>query len=183
MAKGGQFERSVCKELSLWYSRGKDDNVFYRSQASGARATVRRKVGKEAKGHSGDIACTAEEGHNLIKSVFFELKRGYSDLSLQDLIDKPDGKHGTKGCNWHDWIEKASRQAKEAGINTWAIVARKDQRRSIIVAPLDFIPAPVDSQYMILQTYSDSILVMRLEDFFREYKAPELIKRAQRIGK
>jgi hypothetical protein len=47
MAKGSSFEREIAKLLSLWWSEGMRDDVFYRSHASGGRFTMRRKSGKD----------------------------------------------------------------------------------------------------------------------------------------
>jgi hypothetical protein len=38
--KGSQFERDVCRELSLWVSHGKQEDVYWRSAMSGGRSTV-----------------------------------------------------------------------------------------------------------------------------------------------
>ena len=43
--KGGEYERTVCKKLSLWVSNGTRDDIFWRSAMSGGRATLQRKKG------------------------------------------------------------------------------------------------------------------------------------------
>lgn len=73
-AKGAGFEREVCKALSLWVSRGKDEDLFWRSAMSGGRATVAKKKGKALARQAGDITATAPEGHALTDAFFIECK-------------------------------------------------------------------------------------------------------------
>jgi len=77
MGKGGGFEWEVAKKLSLWWSEGKRDDIFCRSQASGARFTVRKKVGKDTANQSGDITFSDAIGEPLIKLWSIECKTGY----------------------------------------------------------------------------------------------------------
>jgi len=42
--KGSSFERKICKELSLWWSGGKSDSIFYRTGGSGGTGDARRRV-------------------------------------------------------------------------------------------------------------------------------------------
>ena len=77
-SKGGNFEREISKILSLWFTEGKRDDIFYRSQSSGARATQRNKSKKTTVGQQGDIASTCTEGEQLIKIWSIECKTGYS---------------------------------------------------------------------------------------------------------
>ncbi len=78
MGKGSDFEREMANRLSIWYSGGKSDDWFWRTQASGGRATVRRKTGRANKEQFGDIVATEEDG-KLFTTVFCcECKTGYS---------------------------------------------------------------------------------------------------------
>lgn len=51
---GNDFERQFSRELSLWVSEGKDDDVFWRDMSSGSKSTTRKKQGKENK-NDGDL--------------------------------------------------------------------------------------------------------------------------------
>lgn len=64
---GNNFERLFSKELSLWCSNGKDDDLFWRDLSSGARATVRAKQNKNSTNY-GDIVAT-----NLLYKPFIDL--------------------------------------------------------------------------------------------------------------
>lgn len=77
MGKGAGFEREISKRLSQWWSEGKRDDIFYRSQASGARYTVRQKSGKDTALQGGDITCSDPDGKPLIKAWNIEDKTGY----------------------------------------------------------------------------------------------------------
>lgn len=127
--KGPAWEREFAKNLSLWWTSGRDDDIFWRSQTSGARATTRAKKGKRTSNQNGDITATDPSGQPLIDRVTFELKRGYSKNSVQDLIDSP-----------HPWtteigkfIQQAKNQAIAAGTDEWALVIRRDRRRPLII--------------------------------------------------
>jgi len=69
-AKGGSFERLVCKSLSLWISHGKNQDVFWRSAMSGGRATVSKGKVRQC----GDICAVAEEGYKFSDRFYIECK-------------------------------------------------------------------------------------------------------------
>jgi hypothetical protein len=72
--KGASFERAVCKQLSLWISQGKRQDLYWRSAMSGGRATVGRKTGTDLNHQAGDICAVHPEGHVLTNSLYFECK-------------------------------------------------------------------------------------------------------------
>jgi hypothetical protein len=97
MAKGGNFEREVAVLLSKWWSDGKRDDIFYRSQASGGRFTSRRKVGKDTALQGGDITASDPIGEPLMKKWSIEIKTGYgkktdSGIVRWDLLDFMDSR-------------------------------------------------------------------------------------------
>lgn len=81
--KGSKFEREVCRDLSLWFSGGEDPDIFWRSQASGARATKR---GDKTLSHAaGDISASKPIGNYLTRAFFIECKH-YKDLQLANFL-------------------------------------------------------------------------------------------------
>ena len=74
--KGAQFERDICKALSLWVTNGKRGDVFWRSAMSGGRATMFSDVRQ-----CGDICSVAPEGAPLVARYFIECK-AYKDLQI-----------------------------------------------------------------------------------------------------
>lgn len=90
--KGSAFEREIAKQLSLWWTEGERDDIFWRTNASGARFTARRKQGKTTEGQGGDITFTDPIGKGLIDVFSIELKTGYST--------KTKTKKGLRFTNW-----------------------------------------------------------------------------------
>lgn len=87
--KGAEFERLVCKALSRWVSRGRKEDIFWRSAMSGGRATVQSKAGQLLKAQCGDISAISKEGFLLTNAFFIECKF-YKDLGLGNaLIGRP----------------------------------------------------------------------------------------------
>lgn len=84
-AKGGEFERKVCRALSLWLSNNKNEDLFWRSAMSGGRATVGHKKGKLLANQSGDISAIHEQGHRLTNVFSVECKT-YKSLNLGGLF-------------------------------------------------------------------------------------------------
>ena len=85
--KGGEYERTICKKLSLWVSNNERDDIFWRSAMSGGRATVQRKKGINNKTQEGDITAIDSLGQNLTNLFIIECKY-YQNLKLENLIYK-----------------------------------------------------------------------------------------------
>ena len=81
MAKGGDFEREVSRLLSLWWTEGARDDVFWRTSASGGRATSRAQAFKRTRYEYGDITFTDPIGKPLLDVTVIEAKRGYTNTS------------------------------------------------------------------------------------------------------
>lgn len=91
--KGGQFERDISKQLSLWLTKGERDDIFWRSSQSGGRATERSKKGKKTAGSYGDITALDPIGHRFLEIFCIELKRGYTkDTDAINFIDSKKAK-------------------------------------------------------------------------------------------
>lgn len=72
MGKGSDFERDQCRFLSLWWTEGKYNDVFWRKRVRSTRKSV------DAKFQLGDIKAERPEGDGLMKILSIELKTGYS---------------------------------------------------------------------------------------------------------
>lgn len=139
MAKGGQFERDFCTDLSKWWTHGVRDDIFWRTAGSGGRATVRGKRGRSTFGQHGDILFTDPSGASLLDLITFELKRGYNKDSPIDLCDRLDVTSGQKNqTQWEEWLEQAERSHLAAGSYSWMIVQRRDHR-----IPFCYFPCPL----------------------------------------
>ena len=93
--KGSQFEREICKKLSLWVSEGKRDDLYWRSAMSGGRATVRSKVGKQTINQLGDITAIDPLGFPLTDKFVIECKN-YKSLGWESFV------YG-RGFIWEIW--------------------------------------------------------------------------------
>jgi hypothetical protein len=129
MAKGGGYEREICKKLSLWWSGGKDDDLFWRSSQSGGRATSRFKKNKTTRGHCGDICATDSSGEPLVKLVTIEVKRGYNSCNLAEVLDKP--RH-LKQNLFESFIEQSISACSRAGTPYWMLIHRRDSRMAMV---------------------------------------------------
>lgn len=135
--KGSQFERDVCRQLSYWWSRVGDDDLFWRTQSSGARATQRKKRGKRTRGQYGDICAVDSRGRYLTKACIVSLKRGYPRVTLSDLIDiswerKNQGELAS-------WIKECITHMYDARTPGWLLVMKRNNREPIVLMPLSFM--------------------------------------------
>lgn len=161
MPKGPQFERDICRSLSLWWTGNRRDDVFWRTHGSGARATARHKVGKRTRGQYGDICATDPIGTKLVDLFTFSLKRGYSKHTLQDLVDAAEGVVN----HWENWIREAIDVHLQAGSLSWIIIAKRDRREPIIVVPHEIMRAYLGGIPIMTVWYDDlpKLAVHKLE--------------------
>lgn len=83
-AKGAEFERSVCKRLSMWISRGKRDDLFWRSAMSGGRATIGQASGADRSAQVGDVSAISDGGAFTDKAARFVSKHVVECKSVKD---------------------------------------------------------------------------------------------------
>lgn len=106
-AKGSDFEREMCKRLSLWWTGGDSDQVFWRNSgflARGPKGCVEHQFG--------DMHAIDERGQLLVKQVNVEFKF-YKDLRILDIIDKPDKMHVTLLDHWRQCVDDAEKSGRE----------------------------------------------------------------------
>jgi hypothetical protein len=131
MAKGADFERDISRTLSLWWSHGERDDIFWRTSMSGGRATVRRKAGKETAYQAGDITATDPVGAPLIKATVIELKRGYGRYCVLDTLDSRNVTTTVLG----GFIAQVQEELKQAGIRNFLLICKRDGRSPFVVFP------------------------------------------------
>jgi hypothetical protein len=185
--KGSKFERDICKELSLWWSNGLRDDIFWRTAGSGARAKVRGRKNKQTSGQHGDIGATDPIGAPLIDLITIELKRGYSKHTIADLLDKP--KNGGKQV-YEEWIEQAVESHQHAKSMTWMIIVKRDRREALVIMPTSLaVSLHVNSMItpmfsckvtitglilqitsITLQEFLDSVPTNKVKDLIRKYR-------------
>ena len=130
LAKGGDFERVICKRLGLWWAER--DDIFWRSSNSGGRATIRRKVGKKTVGQCGDVAATDPIGLPLLDLVTIEIKRGYPKSNFHDLLDASPG--GALNP-FEKFIRQSIAAHTAAGSFAWLLIHKRDRREPWVYFP------------------------------------------------
>lgn len=170
-AKGAAYEREVCKRLSLWWTRGGSDAVFWRTSNSGGRATTRRKAGKETAGQQGDVAATDPAGLPLVRLVTIEMKRGYPRCSIGDILDATSK---TKASLIETFLGQARRESDSEGTPFWLLIHRRDRRRALVCMPRALDLALRDSgaalararpRAIMSPSEGPGLMVMTLDDF------------------
>lgn len=81
--KGSAFERKLSKELSLWWSDDKRNDLFWRTHSSGQLGTVSKK-----RMEYGDIMSIDDESKPFMNKFHIEARHGLC-IRVQDLIYKP----------------------------------------------------------------------------------------------
>jgi hypothetical protein len=79
--KGGDFERQLSKQLSLWWTNDQRDDVMWRTSQSGGRATQRAKKAVSTRYSYGDISFTDPLAQPLFDLLVISAKRGYTATS------------------------------------------------------------------------------------------------------
>lgn len=134
-SKGSGFERDISRRLSLWWTGGDRDDIFWRIKGSGARATTRSKKGKKTYGQHGDIGAYDPCGSPLVKLFSIELKRGYAKWCVTDVLDSYAS---PKLILVNKFVKQAQRQSKEAVVPYFLLIMQRDRH-----LPLAFTDCPL----------------------------------------
>lgn len=85
-AKGSEYERSLCRILSIWYSKNTAEDYFWRTSGSGSRATNLAAAGHDlTKYQNGDMTFIRPEGRPLLDFFSFEFK-SYSGIDMHGVF-------------------------------------------------------------------------------------------------
>ena len=170
--KGGEFERKICKLLSLWYTENERDDVFFRSASSGAMATQRFKKGKKTSGQQGDTTSTDLEGIKFINKFSIELK-SYKDFTLDFLVYK-------NKSLIHDWWKQCVVDAERENKNPLLII-KKNRREEIIIFDYNLYSIFQDcfgrignNKFICGYINETYVMIMLLTDFLN-HSNPELL--------
>ena len=171
--KGSSFERKICKKLSLWWSDGKRDDIFYRASGSGARATSRHRKGKETANAEGDVCYTDKEGADLLKIVCIELKCGYKEWSVLD--DLETKQTVTQFDKFWNQVTESAEHAEAMPF----LIYKKDRKLEMCVFPKElfrFMDLGICSSFNYAMIRNESLVCMRLDDFLK-YITPDDFRR------
>lgn len=128
--KGFSFENQICRQLSMWWTGGQRNDVFCRTRASGAFATMRIKSKKSAPYAGGDITFEDPIGQPLIDHFIFSVKRGYNDaVSILSFVDKNIKAAPTLFKWWNQVAEQKEQHGKKASL----LIMRRDYCVPVLV--------------------------------------------------
>lgn len=181
-SKGSSFERDICKQLSRWWTEEARDDVFWRTAGSGGRATNRAKTGQQTAGAYGDISFTDPIGADLLKICCFELKRGYGQWCVLDLIDrKPDAKPCTPVLFWRQAVKSAA----DANVRHPIVIFRRDQKQTAVMVGGDFMLAifPYVGAYkgrkLLFEIDQTAVFILPFDEFL-DYCRPDAVSQMVR---
>ena len=168
--KGSQYERDVCRQLSLWWTQDEkniNDSVFWRTSQSGGRATQRAKAGKKTINSYGDIGFIDPIGEPLINACLLELKRGYTkDISVLDFLDS-----GKATPILYKWWDKGEAERELAKRKYTVIIFRRDRHRSCVFFTTSLFYELQDWfghfrwKNIVICIEGSEFIVLKLEDF------------------
>lgn len=123
LTKGNKFENELARDLSVWWTEGKDEHVFIR-RGLGSGGAQRDRTG--ASGAAGDIHYDKPEGAPLIERYTFEAKF-HKDLAgaLWGFVAGEDDRELI------EFWEQAERQARPYGRHI-LLVLRTNHRAPIV---------------------------------------------------
>lgn len=157
--KGASFERSVCVALSLWISKGQQEDCYWRSSMSGGRSTVAAGRGKRLAAQAGDISCIHPVGAPLTDKFYLECK-SYRDLKFVGLLKG-------KGHLAEFWCETVV-QARNYG-KLPLLIAHQNQQPTIAcisqLGHMEFVVSPV------LIVPKLDMFILLFEDLLRDVPA------------
>jgi len=183
MAKGGSYENEIAKLLSIWWTGDRED-VFGRSDASGARFTARRKAGKDTANQAGDLTFNDSVGEPLIAAWSIECKTGYATKNkIKDKVGKVIKKVEVR---WDvlDFLDSAQMEPvlrkfwnqckKDADLTNRepVLIFRRNRRKSCVAIRNDYffdismneLPCSFDRIDLTLQG-GDNLSIFNLDDF------------------
>ena len=137
--KGSNFEREMAKKLSLWASNGKHDDWVWRTSSSGARAKTRSKQGKTTANSCGDLKPEHMGAFFIFKKAIWELKNGYKNWCVLDLIDNTkirSNQKKEKVQTLESFAIQAYGDAKNAKVPYPIILTKKDKHEEVIWIPI-----------------------------------------------
>ncbi len=152
--KGGNFEREMAKKLSLWASHGEHDDWVWRTSSSGARAKTRSKQGKSTANSYGDLKPEDMRAFFLFKKCIWELKNGYKNWCVLDLIDNTKIRSNQKNekiQTLESFAIQSRQDAKNAKVPYPIILTKKDKHEEVLWLPVllfDRFPALLNHPYI-----------------------------------
>jgi len=142
--KGSAFERELAKQFGRWWTGNERDDVFWRTDNSGGRATVRAKIGVDTFGQCGDLQASDPIGQPLMDLFVIEVKRGYKEGHLGNLLDAGENNAEQQ---FEKFLNQVITDYEKSNAISWMLVSKRNRRESIITIPkqiyVDFLQVGV----------------------------------------
>ena len=166
--KGKKYEKDLAKKLSLWWTDGERDDIFYLSSGSGSRFTTRQKLNKSTANSAGDLNALDPIGQPLVDLFVLEAKKGYNkELDILKIIDSKKKTHALI-----DWLSKSKKEARESGRYHALVLFRRDNHQDSIAmeymffARLEPFCGGFQETYLEINLSNlDSYAIMKLDHF------------------
>ena len=198
-SKGASFEREICKYLSLWWTEGEFDDVFWRKRVRSTRKSV------SAEFQLGDIKAERPEGEDLLKIFSIELKTGYSGGKKRtnvkqvpwDLLDLIDYRTGSEDVEKKQIIKFWRQCTRDAEVDNKIplLIFKRDFHKPIVcihnntMNSLEDYQGQYEKRFVIFcpdnytkeqkklgdKNKDDWLLFFRADDFF-EWLDPETVR-------
>jgi len=176
-SKGSEFERTISKQLSLWWTNGDRNDVFWRTAGSGAMAKTRSKQSQTAFGQYGDIQATDPVGQSLIDLFTIELKRGYSSFTFADVLDCS---RKSASQTYERFLDQVKQDKKNANSKYWMLITKRNRREALVCIPYKVYKALKKElspcYWAKLKISRGFIFITKLEDFLK-YVTPDNIRK------
>lgn len=134
-SKGSAYERTLCKELSLWWTGGDRDDIYWRTSQSGGRSKTRMKGGKRTFGQYGDIQAVDPVGQPLLKVLTVEIKRGYNRETILNAMDREPHCGKEVQSAWELFVSQVREDAANARTPHWILIHKRDRRQAVVYVP------------------------------------------------
>jgi hypothetical protein len=115
--KGSEFERYICKQLTIWLTGNKKPYAFWRMPASGALATI-DSLNNDL---SGDVVGITPEAQRITSGFSIEIKTGYPRTNFWQLFKN------NKNYDLRDFWQQCVGDAEKAGKKPMLIYRKKGQ--------------------------------------------------------
>lgn len=194
--KGGANERDLAKRLSLWWSGGTNDDIFWRVQGSGGRAKSRGRKGKDTYEGHGDIRATDPIGAPLTEVFTIEAKKGYPTTKANpfESIDRIKTLIPGKD-NFPGWIKQVEESNLQARTPYWMIVFQRPRRMQMVCMPGSILAGSsrftADERYQIRCAVNarfdievegvQKYLAFAPLDELLEFLTPKMVQRVARV--
>lgn len=162
-AKGSQFERDICRQLSLWVSQGAHEDVFWRSAMSGGRSTVAAAKGKRLSAQAGDISCVHPAGHLFAERFLAECKF-YADLNYVGLLTAK----GHLAQFWSETVAEADLHSKMP-----FLIAKQNRQPTTICLSIDgLMTLGIPATHSLLIVPAFNLYILDADKFFADTSPP-----------